>query len=64
MKKKKSIQKLSVHKETISTLNMIVAGDGGITRTSMTGTPVTKNNTCSCPSTVVILCSSYDDYKC
>lgn len=64
MKKKRSIQKLKVHKETVSILNMIVAGDGGITRTSMTGTPITDIKTNECPSTVVILCSSYDDYKC
>ncbi|WP_298517594.1 hypothetical protein [uncultured Kordia sp.] len=51
MKKKRSIQKLRAHKQTISTLNMIVAGDGiGVVRTSMGGLKFTRQVSClSCP---------------
>lgn len=39
--KKKSIQKLKVHKQTISTLHKLTGGDG-ITATSMTSKPKPK----------------------
>jgi hypothetical protein len=65
MKKKRSIQKLKVHKETISNLNTITGGD--LTTSAVRGTRVIQSvvlGTCDCPSTAVVLCSSYDDYKC
>ncbi len=43
MKKQRSIQKLKVSKETISTLNQITGGDG-ITATSMTAKPKPKES--------------------
>jgi len=57
MKKKRSIQKLKVHKETISTLNKITAGDG-ITATSMTSKPKPKESAfiTNCVASILLMC--------
>jgi hypothetical protein len=60
MKKKRSIQKLTIHKETISTLNKITGGDG-ITATSMTAEPKPKEKVTSplfidCITSILLRC--------
>ncbi|WP_298517588.1 hypothetical protein [uncultured Kordia sp.] len=62
MKNKRSIQKLKVNKKTISMLNAIIAGDAGVTRTSMGGKPYTKHSDCTSNKTAHFSCS--DTWEC